>query len=100
MVGMTATAYTQEPDLELVGWVAEIDEQSALDAALALAMADVRAAEVLNELRETTVEWGEDTRCTVCLCPLPAGATAYRDSDSVLCVDDAEFELEAAGRTV
>ena len=39
-----ATTSTQEPDTELVGWIAEIDEQSALDAALALAMADVRAA--------------------------------------------------------
>ena len=80
---MSPTTYTQEPDAELVAF-----------------MNDLRAAEVRNELRETTIEWGEDTRCTVCLCPLPAGATAYRDSDSVLCVDDAEFELEAAGRNV
>lgn len=78
---MSPTTYTQEPDAELVAF-----------------MAEMRAAEVVNELRETTVQWGEDTRCTVCLCPLPAGATAYRDSDSVLCVDDAEFELAAAGR--
>ena len=77
------STYTQAPDTELVAWLDEM-----------------RAAEVVNELRETTVQWGDDTRCTVCLCPLPAGATAYRDSDSVLCVDDAEFELEAAGRTV
>ena len=95
---MKSTTALQPADTELDGWLDEIDEQSALDAALALAMADVRAAEVVNELRETTVQWGEDTRCTVCLCPLPAGATAYRDADSVLCVDDAEFELEAAGR--
>ena len=75
------STYTQDPDTELAAW-----------------MAEMRAAEVVNELRETTVQWGEDTRCTVCLCDLPAGATAYRDSDSVLCVDDAEFELAAAGR--
>ena len=94
------STYTQEPDTELVGWIAEIDEQSALDAALALAMADVRAAEVLNELRETEIGWGEDTICVVCEHPLPAGATAYADNDGVLCNTCAEIELEAAGRTV
>ena len=77
---MTIT-YTQAPDAELVAF-----------------MNDLRAAEVRNELRETTVEWGEDTICAVCVHPLPAGATAYADNDGVLCVDCAAVELEAAGR--
>ena len=64
----------------------------------AKAFNDLRAAEVRNELRETTVEWGEDTICAVCVHPLPAGATAYADNDGVLCVDCAAVELEAAGR--
>ena len=87
------TTYTQEPDAELVGWIAEIDEQSALDVALAKV-----AAQVAGELTETTIEWGEDTICAVCVHPLPAGATAYADNDGVLCVDCAAVELEAAGR--
>src|ERR1035441_3152325 len=41
----TRNLMTQEPDAELVAF-----------------MNDLRAAEVRNELRETTVEWGEDTR--------------------------------------
>jgi len=45
-------------------------------------------------LRETTVGWGEDTVCGVCLCHLPAGATAYEDRDSVLCNDCAAAEME------
>lgn len=32
-------------------------------------------------------------RC-VCLCHLPAGATAYEDRDSVLCNDCAAAEME------
>lgn len=33
------------------------------------------------------VEWGEDTRCSLCECPLPAGATVYPGG---LCTDCAE----------
>jgi hypothetical protein len=68
------------------------------DLDLVALMNDLRAAEVRNELRETTVEWGEDTICAVCVHPLPAGATAYADNDGVLCNTCAEIELEAAGR--
>ena len=88
------STYTQEPDADLTAWIAEIDEQSALDAALAKV-----AAQVAGELTETTIEWGEDTICAVCVHPLPAGATAYADNDGVLCNSCAEVELEAAGRT-
>ena len=75
---MTPTC-SQTADMDLVKWMAEI-----------------RAAEVLNELRETTVADYADTMCVVCECKLPAGATAYADTDSVLCVDCAEVELSAA----
>ena len=88
------TTTLQDADLDLTDWIAEIDEQSALDAALAKV-----AIQVAGELTETTVEWGEDTICAVCVHPLPAGATAYADNDGVLCNSCAEVELEAAGRT-
>jgi hypothetical protein len=43
-------------------------------------------------LTEVTIGWGEDARCTVCLCDLPAGAPAWTDRDGVLCCDDAAAE--------
>jgi hypothetical protein len=55
-----------------------------------------RGLEVTARLRETTIGWGEDTRCTDCLCPLPAGATACTGADLMVCVDCAED----AGREV
>jgi hypothetical protein len=48
--------------------------------------------EPAGELAEIQVGWGEDTKCGVCLTDLPATATAYRDGDSVLCVDCTEAE--------
>jgi hypothetical protein len=45
-----------------------------------------------GELTEIQIGWGEDTRCSVCLTDLPATATAYRDGDSVLCMDCTEAE--------
>lgn len=47
-------------------------------------------------LTEVTIGWGEDTRCSVCLCELPAGAPAWTDADGVLCCDDAAAEGAAA----
>ena len=82
-VGVMTPTYIQTTDWNLVIW-----------------MAEMRAAEVLNELRETTVADYADTMCAVCECKLPAGATAYVDADSVLCVDCAEVELTAAGKSV
>ena len=38
-------------------------------------------------LTEIQIAWGEDTRCTTCLCGLPAGATAFEDGTDVLCYD-------------
>jgi len=38
-------------------------------------------AAVTTLAAEITVGWGEDTDCTSCLCPLPAGAPAWLDSD-------------------
>ena len=55
-----------------------------------------RGLEVTAPLRETTIGWGEDTRCADCLCALPAGATACTDADLMVCVDCAED----AGREV
>ena len=92
------STYTQEPDADLTAWIAEIDEQSALDVALAKAMADYRAQAVADNDEEVEILPGEDTICVVCEHPLPAGATAYADNDGVLCVDCAAVELEAAGR--
>ena len=68
--------------------------------ARAAELARQAAADVLNGLKEVTIGWGEDTRCGICPADLPAGAPAYRDADSTLCVDCGGFELEAAGRTV
>lgn len=43
-------------------------------------------------MNETMIRWGEDTRCDVCLCDLPAGATGYTDDDGTLCCDCAAAE--------
>lgn len=45
-----------------------------------------------GQLTEIQIGWGEDTRCSVCLHDLPAGAPAMRDADSTLCMDCAETE--------
>jgi hypothetical protein len=96
------STYTQEPDADLTAWIAEIDEQSALDAALAKAMADYRAQAVLDNDEEVQILPGEDTICVVCEHPLPAGATGYRDKRDedrrVRCCDCKAFEDKAAGR--
>lgn len=52
--------------------------------------------EPAGPLTETTIQWGEDTRCSVCLCDLPASATAYVDGDGKLCVSCAAAELGTA----
>jgi hypothetical protein len=41
-------------------------------------------------LTEIQVAWGEDTRCSTCLCGLPAGATAFGDGDGHMCGDCAQ----------
>ena len=101
---MTTTTYAQEPDAELVGWMSDLRQQSALDAALAKAMADYRAQAVLDNDEEVQILPGEDTICVVCEHPLPAGATGYRDKRDedrrVRCCDCKAFEDKAAGRTV
>jgi|ERR1035441_836312 hypothetical protein len=98
------STYTQEPDADLTAWIAEIDEQSALDVALAKAMADYRAQAVADNDEEVEILPGEDTICVVCEHPLPAGATGYRDKRDedrrVRCCDCKAFEDKAAGRTV
>ena len=98
------TTYTQEPDADLTAWIAEIDEQSALDAALAKAMADYRAQAVKDNDEEVEILPGEDTICVVCEHPLPAGATGYRDKRDedrrVRCCDCKAFEDKAAGRNL
>jgi hypothetical protein len=96
------STYTQEPDADLTAWIAEIDEQSALDVALAKAMADYRAQAVADNDEEVEILPGEDTICVVCGHPLPAGATGYRDKRDedrrVRCCDCKAFEDKAAGR--
>ena len=99
------TATLQDADLDLVAWVAEIDHQSALDKALAKAMADYRAQAVIDNDEEVQILPGEDTICVVCEHPLPATATGYCDKRDphprpVRCCDCKAFEDKAAGRTV
>ena len=43
-------------------------------------------------LSEIRIGWGEDSRCTVCLCELEAGAPAWQDLDGTLCNACAEAE--------
>jgi hypothetical protein len=50
-----------------------------------------------GQLTEIQIGWGEDTRCTVCLCDLPAGAPALQDADSTLCMDCGETEGVVSG---
>jgi hypothetical protein len=50
------------------------------------------ATKAAGSLTEITIGWGEDARCTVCLCDLPATAPAWQDADSVLCCDCAAAE--------
>jgi hypothetical protein len=45
-----------------------------------------------GQLTEIQIGWGEDTRCTVCLCPLEAGTPAWQDSEATLCNMCAETE--------
>ena len=71
---MTTTTYAQEPDAELVGWMSDLRQQSALDAALAKAMAGYRAQAVLDNDEEVQILPGEDTICVICEHSLPAGA--------------------------
>lgn len=60
-------------------------------------MSSVTTAGTLTEIQ---IGWGEDTRCTVCLCDLPATAPAWTDGDGTLCADcaDAETPYPAAER--
>src|ERR1039457_7266236 len=74
---MTTTTYTQEPDAELVGWMSDLRQQSALDAALAKAMADYRAQAVTDNFVEVEITWS--TRCGVCDHPLDPGDVAWED---------------------
>ena len=45
-----------------------------------------------GQLTEIQIGWGEDTRCTVCLCDLEAGTPAWQDSEATLCNGCAETE--------
>ena len=95
------STYTQEPDADLTAWIAEIDEQSALDAALAKAMADYRAQATVDNFVEVEITWS--TRCGVCDHPLDPGDVAWEDkrdegNGPKLCTMCCGFELEAAGR--
>jgi len=77
---------------------------SLLDEALAHAMADYRAQAVADNFDAVEVPDGSDARCCVCTHPL-AGLTGYYDKRDprprpVLCVDDYEIEIKAAGGTV
>lgn len=58
----------------------------------AVAAAQVAAGPDASVFTEVTIGWGEDTRCPVCLCDLPAGAPAWSDSDDRLCADCAAAE--------
>jgi len=41
-------------------------------------------------MTEITIGWGDDTVCSECAGPLPAGAPAWLDRDLVLCAFCAE----------
>jgi hypothetical protein len=50
--------------------------------------------EVDADPAEIMIAWGDDTRCSSCLCDLPAGATGYVTGGGVICVDCREREIE------
>ena len=96
---MSTTTYTQEPDADLTAWIAEIGEQSALDAALAKAMADYRAQAVIDHFVEVEITW--PTWCGVCPDRLLPGDVAWEDerdegNGPKLCTDCKADEEDAA----
>ena len=70
------TTTLQDADLDLTAWMGEL-RTSALDAALAKAMADYRAQAVADNFVEVEITWS--TRCGVCDHPLDPGDVAWED---------------------
>lgn len=47
---------------------------------------------------EITIDPGDDTACSTCLCPLPAGAPAWPAADGFNCADCAPESTEGESR--